>query len=610
MEERAESSGGPEGRVTSKGIPVVAEVLGYVGGALALAAVVALVAAFWAALGTWGRAGIASGLALAGLLGGFAIGRFDSAAANRLSQFLLLVGVVGTGAAVGFLINDLMPERMASSPSEWGWFSAFASAALVGGVVWWKRRTWMQHLAFGLGVGVASLLVLPLIPVDGPEWGAGAVLVFVGVAWGALVLRGALDPADAGLALSCLGILGGIELMALTGGVGGPAGLGRGPWSSTWALWLGLVVAIGLTVGGVAIRKTVVLGCGAAGVVIFAAEAVGKVFGSGIGAPAALLGTGLAIMALAALTSRRSRQGGASAIPLVSEIAGYVGTAFVFAGGVMLVTEFSEEIGLAGRIAVPALGACAAYAAATFIGRLEGPPARRLAQVLLGTGALAAAVTVSMAADPILSRLVSSSGEKDYVGEWTAFCGAGAGTLVGGVTWWLRRGGITLLVFSGAVFMMVQTVLELTSPTLDFRVGSLMLLAVGLTWVALGATERLTPSNVALAFGSFTTITGLMMLQNSNEGEPQAWAAWVGIAVSVAAIVGSIPLKRGVLLGFGAAGVVMFTIQSVMTFFEGQIAAPILLLVAGVVLIGMAVLVAVLFPRVRGGSRAGSMPAV
>ncbi|MDP2182150.1 MAG: hypothetical protein Q8K99_06240 [Actinomycetota bacterium] len=471
----------------------------------------------------------------------------------------------------------------------------------------------MQHLAFGIGVGVASLLVLPLIPIDGPEWGAGAVLVFVGVVWGALALRGMLDPADAGLALACLGILGGIELMALTGGSGGPADMARGMWSAPWALWLGLAAAVGLTVGGVKIRRTVVLGCGAAGVVVFAAEAVTDVFGSGIGAPVALIGVGIVILLVAVMGFRRSRARGAKAIPMVSEIAGYVGTAFLAAGGVALVAGFWEEIGVFGRVAVPAIGTVAAYTAGTFIDRIDDQPARRLAQMLLGTGIVATAVTAAMAANPIAVHVLGTptAAEIDYVGTWTALSGGVAGTLAGGITWWLRKGGITLLAFSGAVFMTTQLAFELAAPdTLDFWIPGVVVLAVGLTWVALGATERLTPSNMALAFGSFTTISGLMMLQNTNQGEPQAWAAWLGIAASVAAIAGSIPLRRGVLLGFGAAGVVMFTLQSVLSFFEGQIAAPILLLVAGVVFIGMAVLVAVLLPKVRSHSRSGSMPAV
>jgi len=102
------------------------------------------------------------------------------------------------------------------------------------------------------------------------------------------------------------------------------------------------------------------------------------------------------------------------------------------------------------------------------------------------------------------------------------------------------------------------------------------------------------------------------MLQNTNGGDPVAWAAALGIGVSIVAIVASIPLKRGVLLGFGAVGLLMMSIQTIMSFFEGQVAAPVLMLIGGITFILLAVLVAVLLPKMRGPSHhgGGAMPAV
>ena len=103
----------PEEQPPPRGIPPVAEALGYIGGALALSAVIALLATFWPELGIAGHVGIGVTLAAVGLLGGFAIGRNASAAAQRLSQFLLLVGCAGVGATAGFAVRErLLLQRI------------------------------------------------------------------------------------------------------------------------------------------------------------------------------------------------------------------------------------------------------------------------------------------------------------------------------------------------------------------------------------------------------------------------------------------------------------------------------------------------------------------
>ena len=191
-------------------IPAVAEALGYVGGALALSAVIALVVTFWTEIGVYGRVGIAAALAVAGLAGGFAMSRVKDPAGRRLSQFLMFVGVAGVGAAAGFavqeyVINAISPpmrvDSAADKAAEWAWFAAAAAVALSGGIVWWFQRTWLQHLAFGVGVAASSLLVLPLLPIEGPDWGAGAVLVAVSALWGALALKDWIPPRMLGLGL-------------------------------------------------------------------------------------------------------------------------------------------------------------------------------------------------------------------------------------------------------------------------------------------------------------------------------------------------------------------------------------------------------------------------
>ena len=125
---------------------------------------------------------------------------------------------------------------------------------------------------------------------------------------------------------------------------------------------------------------------------------------------------------------------------------------------------------------------------------------------------------------------------------------------------------------------------------------------LGIVWVVLGTTNRLLPSNTAIASGSLVAIQGLQMLQRTSMGEPVMWASWLALGVSIAAIVVSVIIKRGVLLGFGAFALVMFSIMTIVTVFEGRIGAPIMMLIVGVVFIIVAVVVALLVPRLRRGT--------
>lgn len=291
----------------------IAEVLGFAGGALVVGAVIVLMTEHWTTLGIAGRVGIPAAVAVLGIIAGLLLGRAEGTGAARLSEFLLAVGVVGAAGAFGLgmlefaramgtEIAQVGSEGMAefaprhwtlwgSTDSEWAWFAAATGAALVGGPIWWFRRSVLQHLAFGLGVGCAALLLLPLLPFGGPDWGAGLVLVCVGLAWGAASLAGWLEPHMASLSLGTLGVLGGFQIMTLGEDVG----------PSHWPLWLGLAAAIAFIVASIPLKKSVFLGLGAAGVVMYVWSIIEVVFKGAIGGPLAMLIVGLVFVGMAVL---------------------------------------------------------------------------------------------------------------------------------------------------------------------------------------------------------------------------------------------------------------------------------------------------------------------
>ncbi len=597
-------------------IPPLAEALGYAGGGLALAALFTMLAMFWDSLGTLGRAGIPAIVAIVGLAAGLALERLDEPAARRLSQFLLFIGVAGIGASVGFLVRDLALNRLSpplsvaaakESATEWAWFTGFAAVALSGGIVWWRRRTWLQHLAFGMGVGLSALMVLPLIPIEGPDWGAGAVLALVGVVWGGLALRDLVPPEDAGLTLASLGVLGGIEMMALSIS---DAGLAMVPW----AVWLGLAVSVGLLALGSTIRRYVLVGFGAAGVVLYGIELVVEVLDIGMATPLAFLAVSGALLGLAVYSVRKASFAEKHGSRIAIEIAGYTGVAFAVAGVATLLIQYWDDIGTAGRIAVPLVAGVAIYVVALAVEKGPEASSRRLSQALFAAAVTGVAAAAGMAGYSIAEAVFGPvpKVQTEYVasqdlGGWGALAAGMAALVAGIVTWWRHKGALTLAVAGVASYVTVTAATQLLFTSVPFWLTGAAMLVVGTVWLVLGLTDRIEQANTAVAIGSVMSIFGVLMFQDDPSGDPQRWFAIAGMALSFTFIALSIWLKRGVLLGFGAAGVVLFAFAGVQTYFEGRVGGPIALLIAGVVFIAMAVLVAVVLPRLRRpGGRMGT----
>jgi hypothetical protein len=83
------------------------------------------------------------------------------------------------------------------------------------------------------------------------------------------------------------------------GGTGSGDELGE----AGWGLWLGLAVAVALLVAGSALRRNVLLGIGAAAMVVFLVQAAGR-YWEDLGAPLAILLVGLGLVAVAVVLAR------------------------------------------------------------------------------------------------------------------------------------------------------------------------------------------------------------------------------------------------------------------------------------------------------------------
>ncbi|MDH3262116.1 MAG: DUF2157 domain-containing protein [Acidimicrobiia bacterium] len=265
-------------------VPLVAEVLGYLGGSLALIAAFILVGEFWADLQSWARLLLVGAGTIAFLAAGWFIKSIDNEAIHRLSSFSWALGTVGVAFWFGLLANDVLD----SEPETTALIAAVAGL-LVGYAVYRLSPRSLQQILLG-GAAVATPLSLLAHIDQPPDEFYGLVVWGIGVSWLLLAWGRHLPPQSTAYALGSVGVLLGPQVMRFN--------------EATWPMLLGLVTAGVLLTFSVTLRNTVLLGFGAAGIFIFVPQIIFEYFGDTVGVPLALFLTGVVLLGGALLVAR------------------------------------------------------------------------------------------------------------------------------------------------------------------------------------------------------------------------------------------------------------------------------------------------------------------
>jgi hypothetical protein len=280
---RAEAARAPEPAVRRR-VPLIAEVLGYLGAALAVAAVGSLLGQHWDDRGTAAHIAVTASGVAALWLGGWLLRDTDEPALERLAGALWLLSVGAMGALVAVIGVDVWkpsPEAVATA--------AGASCFLYAAALWaWRRRA--PQLVALAAAGVTLTASAAVFAGASPDGTALAVWVF-GLAWFAAAWAGALRPEPAAYVLGALPIL-------------------IAPWVAAEAdamSFLGLAGAAGLMAVSVKLRETPLLVLGSIGVFGFITEIVARYFADTIGVPLALLLSGVILIGVALVTARLYR---------------------------------------------------------------------------------------------------------------------------------------------------------------------------------------------------------------------------------------------------------------------------------------------------------------
>jgi uncharacterized membrane protein len=226
---RYERQHGPGMELPTRRIPVIAEALGYLGAALAAAAVLFFAINQWKEWSDVTRVAVLGVATLAAFTAGWATRRSEEPAIRRFSTVLMTLTVGGTVGTTVLLCNDVLDMR-----DSYGAQTAGGVGLAVAFALYLLRRHMLLQLA------MLGTLLLTLMPgferLDYPTqqlWG-GATLLALGAIWFVLGWRKVLEP-DRGARI--VGPI--IALM-------GPTTMYDGSSERAWALVVGVLLAIAI----------------------------------------------------------------------------------------------------------------------------------------------------------------------------------------------------------------------------------------------------------------------------------------------------------------------------------------------------------------------------
>jgi len=275
------------GSLPRRRLPLVAEVLGYVGAVIAMTAIGVTIHQIWKHVPTAVEMATAGLIAVGLLLAGAALRTDIDPALARLRSVLCLLSMASAAAFVAVLAGRYL--HLADSDVA----LTTAAASLVYAVpLWWWTRSALQHLAaFGAAVALLETGIDRIDPHAGTfTFGIGTWLF--ALAWGIAASRGRLAPAPVGMLLSGAGALAG-AIIAMDH----PAGV-----------LLAMTTVAGLFACGVLMHQVPLLGIGAVGTLYVVPHAATRYLPGSVAAPLAVAVVGLVLLGVAIWLARQRKK--------------------------------------------------------------------------------------------------------------------------------------------------------------------------------------------------------------------------------------------------------------------------------------------------------------
>ena len=274
--------------------------------------------------------------------------------------------------------------------------------------------------------------------------------------------------------------------------------------------------------------------------------------------------------AIAAFESRRAPVPRGRGVTPVTEALAYLGAALAVAAGGTLVGGEWDGLSTAGRIAVPGAIWLVLFGAGWWIGSATSPAQGRLARVLWFLSAASLSWTVgSVVADGFGAE------------RWPLWSGA-AVVLYAGALYLARPATLQQLALVGGLVLLAVGLAEDS-----WTVMGVAFWAIGAAWILLGWRRLLVQPGTASTVGSLLALIGALLFSIRHE-EVGAWSS----VLTAAGLIGvSVGIRQTAMLVLGAIGLFFSTFGTIQQYVEGTTGIAIGLLVAGVVVLALALIV-------------------
>lgn len=216
-------------RAPEAGPSLVVEALGYLGGVVMLVGAGILLGMYWEGLSVAVRLAIVGATALALVGAGFAVPDRLGDAAGRLRAVLWAAGVAATAGFLGLWSVEVLNRTDEDALVVIG-----PCTAVVAGVLWWLRPTWLQQLALFVPVMLSAVGIGMELTSTDSSWG-GATMWAVAVVWAAVSWAGLLEPRTTGVILGVLGAV--MGAMTMSSDLGIALGMATAIATVALALW-------------------------------------------------------------------------------------------------------------------------------------------------------------------------------------------------------------------------------------------------------------------------------------------------------------------------------------------------------------------------------------
>ncbi len=291
------------------------------------------------------------------------------------------------------------------------------------------------------------------------------------------------------------------------------------------------------------------------------------------------------VAGIEAFESERARAAGPQ-IPAIVEVLIYLGVSAVVGSLLALLSNAWEDLGAPTRSVVLAVFALAGGMAGTALRGKGNTPLTRASMILW-----IVSVGFAWGAGAVLADV-----EGEASGGARIFVAGSPATLLAVVYYAFERRALMFLAVVGSVmveaFALQDAVLLQETET---SAGILMVALGVITWVILG-TGAILPRWLGEVVASFLVALGFFVPSFQDSG---TWAEVLGLGVTAAMLWLSIQRRSTALLAVGSVALFGFITKIIFEHVADTLGAPLALLLTGAALIGTAVMMTKLRPRIR-----------